>query len=159
MNFENGWKLNYSIFYKYDNFVNKLRSCNYLFDRDTPYVKVEGKENLTFGTEMSYKFKENDFLNSVSGKYVLTEQGLKLHKTANFKGYGDLFESLNFSWKANVKNFYFFKLLIFLFFRLKKMQTKIMSSNVEWVLNSFKYLFDLMNQISYNLIFEIRIKN
>lgn len=107
MDFNNGWKLNYSLFYKYDNFCNKLRSCNYLFDRSTPYVKVDGKETLMFGTEISHKFKNNDYLNSVSAKYVITEQGLKLHKVANFKGFGDIVDNFNFIWKANVNFFYF----------------------------------------------------
>ena len=101
--FENGFKANYSLFYKYDNFLNKIKSCNYFFDKNTSDTKVEGKENLTFGTEMSYKFKNNDFINSVTGKYVLNQQGLKLSKTVNIKGIENIFDNANISWKAVVK--------------------------------------------------------
>ena len=102
LDFENGWKVNYSLFYKYDNFVNKMRSCNYLFNRNTPYTKVEGKENLTFGTELSYKFKDNQYLNSCTAKFVVNDQGVKISESVNLKGYGDLFESSNLNFKANV---------------------------------------------------------
>lgn len=113
MDFENGWKVNYALLYKYDNFLNKLRSCNYLFDRTAQYQKVEGTENLTFGTELNYKFKNCDYLNSVTGKYVVNQQGLKVAKVAKFKGYGDLFDGFNFHFKANVNFFLFF----FFFFK------------------------------------------
>ena len=105
---ENGFKINYSLFYKYDNFLNKLRSCNYLFEKNTPYTKVEGKENLTFGIDFSYKFKNIDFINSVNSKIVVNEQGVKASKTLNLCGIKGLFESVNVTWKANVKYFFNF---------------------------------------------------
>ena len=83
--------------------MNKLNSCKYLFTKESTCEKVEGKENLQFGTEASYKFKDNDYLNSVSAKFVLTEQGLKLNKSFNLKGCGQVFDEANLSWKANVK--------------------------------------------------------
>lgn len=99
---ENGLKVNSSIFYKYDNFLNKLRSCSYLFNKNIPYTKVEGKENLTVGTELSYKLKDNSMINSVGAKYVFNQQGLKINKTMNLKGFRDIFDNANVSLKANV---------------------------------------------------------
>ena len=109
---ENGLKVNYSLFYKYDNFLNKLRSCSYLFNKSIPYTRVDGKENLTFGTQFSYKLKDNTVLNSVGMKYVLNEQGLKVNQTVNLKGFRDVFDNANVSLKANVIFFYLYFFII-----------------------------------------------
>jgi hypothetical protein len=101
MNFSNGVKLNYSLFYNYENFVNKLYACKYFFDRspNSEWVPVAGKENLQVGLDFSHNFKNNNYLNSYSGKYVLNHNSLKIHKNVGLKGYGDLFDSLNVSWR------------------------------------------------------------
>ena len=100
-----GFKVNYSLFYKYDNFVNKLKSCNYLFDKSADYKKVEGQEHLTFGVEVKKNFTDNKFVNSATWKAVVDQKGLKFSKTGNFKGYGDIFDSVNWGIKGNVKLF------------------------------------------------------
>ena len=98
-----GVKAKYSLFYKYDNFVNKLRSCNYLFDKSAEYKNVEGKEHLTFGVEFNQKWKNSDFINSMTEKVVIDGKGLKASKVTSFKGYGDIFDELKVSVKAHVR--------------------------------------------------------
>jgi hypothetical protein len=105
---ESGVKGKYSLFYKYDNFVNKLRSCNYLFDKTVNYQNVEGQEHLTFGAEFTQKWKNNNMLNSMTEKFVIDSKGVKVSKVTSFKGYGDIFDELKFSIKAHVKLFLIF---------------------------------------------------
>lgn len=132
MDFDNGLELNYSLFYKYDNFLNKLNSCNYLF-RNGNQAKVVGQEYLTFGTEASYKPKDNVFVRKLSQKFVINHEGVKTTKTIHFKGYQDYFDSFDFTWKTKVLIYYLIN-----FFRLKEMHLTDLFLNVEWDLNLIK---------------------
>ena len=102
-----GLKINYSLFYKYENFLNKLKSCNYLrgwtcagpTDKDS---HVEGKEHLSLGSEYIYLFNKNDYITSCTAKVMVSDSAVRLHKNYAFKRCGDYFNSLNLAVKLSV---------------------------------------------------------
>lgn len=102
-----GLKINYSLFYKYENFLNKLKSCNYLRGcvSEAPTEKgshVEGKEHLSLGSEYIYLFNKNDYINSCTAKVMVSDSSVRLHKNYAFKRFGDYFNSLNLAVKFSV---------------------------------------------------------
>jgi hypothetical protein len=99
MTFTSGIKFNYSLFYNYENFVNKLHACKYFFERNpnAENAPVVGKENLQFALDFSHPFKDDAYMNSLGGKAVINHNSVKVYNNLSLKGYGDLFESLNVS--------------------------------------------------------------
>jgi hypothetical protein len=105
--FIKGLKINYSVFYKYDNFFNMLISRK-LFNfgenehNDIKNEKIVGKEHLSLGSEFIYLFDKNEFITSATGKLMVTNNDVRFHKNLLFKKCGDLFNSLNLAIKFNV---------------------------------------------------------
>jgi len=118
-----GLKINYSLFYKYDDFVNLLKSENLIKkqehhqqkinldnikDKDnitTPIkaTPITSKENLTLGSEFIYLFYKNDYLYSCTGKMMLSDAAIRFHKNILFKNWGDYFKYLDLAFKFNVR--------------------------------------------------------
>lgn len=101
-----GLKINYSLFYKYDNFFQKIESLN-LFGHshhghDTTKKPHEGKSHLSLGSEYIYLLKKNPYLTSITGKVLVSENAIRFHKNYSFKKWGDYFNSLNLAMKFNV---------------------------------------------------------
>lgn len=105
----NGTKFGYSLFYNYENIVNKLWACKYFFDRNqkAEWVPVEGKEALQFAADATHSFKDNDYAKSVTGKVVVNHNSVKTYTNLKLKGHGDLFDSLELSTRLFVNKIYF----------------------------------------------------
>lgn len=111
-----GLKFNYSLLYKYDNFFQKLNEKGYFGTRQQGHhevlKQVDGKQHVSLGGEYTYLFNKNELINSVTGKVLVTDSALRVHKNWSFKKYGDLFNSFNFGVKFNVIFIFIFILFL-----------------------------------------------
>lgn len=101
-----GLKFNYSLLYKHDDFFEKLSQKGYFLAEYLAHKKtkeVEGKQHLALGAEYTYLFDKNPYINSVTGKVMVTKSAVRFHKNYAFKKCGDLFNSVNLAVKFNVK--------------------------------------------------------
>lgn len=111
-----GLRANYSVFYKYEDFISLLKKEKVISD-NTPKTaqgaKPEttasvGKESLSLGSELIYLFDKNDYLYSCTAKILVTDSALRFHKSLLFKKWGDYFNYLNVAFKFNVNFFLIF---------------------------------------------------
>lgn len=106
-----GLRANYSLFYKYEDFIHLLKKENIIKKGDHYNQNVNaplvGKEFLTLGSEFTYLFDKNDYLHSCTSKVLISDSAIRLHKNLLFKKFGDFFNYLNVSLKFNVRIFFF----------------------------------------------------
>lgn len=116
-----GMKLNYSLLFKYDNFFQKLAEKGYFGAKshghhNEEHKPIVGKQHLALGAEYTYLFNKNPYINSVTGKVLVSDSAIRFHKNYAFKRCGDLFNSLNVAVKFNVLFIIFFIFFIFILF-------------------------------------------
>lgn len=107
-----GLKFNYSLLYKYDNFFNKIDEKGFFGSKSQGHHEEKkalvAKQHVSLGAEYTYLFNKNPYLNSVTGKVLVTDSAIRFHKNYAFKRHGDLFNSINLAVKFNVNFFIFF---------------------------------------------------
>lgn len=108
-----GLRANYSIFYKYEDFISWLKRENIISDNKpthtaqgaNPTAPLVGKEFLSLGSEFIYLFDKNDYLHSCTAKVLVTDSAVRLHKNLLFKKWGEYFNYLSVAFKFNVNSF------------------------------------------------------
>lgn len=100
-----GLKINYSLFYKYDDFINELRSGFILTKGVNAENKLKSKEHLFLGIEFIYFMKNNPYMSSVTCKTLFCKNAIKLHKNYSFKKYCDFYDRLDLAVNLSVNIF------------------------------------------------------
>jgi hypothetical protein len=104
-----GLRANYSLFYKYEDFITWLKKEKIISKGDNhPGAQnvsspLAGKECLSLGSEFIYLFDKNDYLYSCTAKVLVTDTAIRIHKNLLFKKWGDYYNYLNVAFKFNVK--------------------------------------------------------